>query len=132
MQFPEQVAVAGNLIRNFSPSAVVVETNAYQTAMHSTLVLEHPGVKIESHFTGNNKNDPELGVPMLQPIIERGRLRFPYGDFVSKSASDVVMEEFNRYGVAKYSDTLMATWFAVKWLSKFASMGQTKARIHIA
>lgn len=131
MDFPDQVKRLGELINDFDPHAVVVESNAYQGAMTSTIAAAHPALEVVAHQTGRNKHDPNEGIPMLQPLAEAGRLRFPYADYLSSSASDILCEELNRLGVAKHSDTVMALWFAVKWLSQFVVLTGRKSRAAI-
>ena len=118
--FPKQVEVVGRLIEAYNPDCVVVESNAYQGALTDTLKLIHPTVNIEAHMTGRNKYDPQEGIPLLQPIIEKGRIRFPYGDTSAKLMTDTILEELNRLGVARWSDTVLALWFSMKWLAPYA------------
>jgi hypothetical protein len=120
LDFPHQIAEVSTLIENYLPECVVVESNAYQSAMYDTLVLKYPNVNVEPHFTGRNKHDPTEGLPMLQPIIESGRMNFPYQDPSACAMSDIIINELHRVKVARYTDTVMALWFAVKWLSQFA------------
>jgi hypothetical protein len=74
LNFPDQVKAVSDLIDKFAPDAVVVETNAYQRAMYDTLVLKYPSVNIESSVTGRNKFSPDEGLPILQPVVENGRI----------------------------------------------------------
>ena len=119
LDFPAQVKKLSELIVDFAPNAVVVESNAYQGAMTSTIAAAHPGLEVVPHQTGRNKHDPVEGIPMLQPLAEAGRLHFPYQDDDGRVITDVVCEELNRLGVARHSDTVMALWFGVKYLSPF-------------
>ncbi len=121
LDFPAQVKKLNELITDFSPNAIVVESNAYQGAMTSTIAAAHPELEVVAHQTGRNKNDPVEGIPMLQPLAEAGRLHFPYAidDVVGRGLTDVLCEELNRLGVARHSDTVMALWFGIKYLAPF-------------
>jgi phage terminase large subunit-like protein len=118
LDFPSQVKKIDSLIKNFSPHAVVVESNAYQGAMTATVIADHPGLEVVPHQTGRNKNDPTEGIPMMQPLAEAGRFHFPYAPGATV-LTDIMLGELNQLGVARYSDTVMALWFAVKYLSTF-------------
>jgi len=129
--FPQQVEEVSHLIEKFPPDAVIVETNAYQRAMYDTLVLKYPHINIESHVTGRNKNSPDEGIPILQPIIESARLLFPYANPTARAISDVIIEELNRLLVARYTDTVMALWFGVKWLAQYVKTTKYRTRAAI-
>lgn len=116
LSFPEQVRKIIELYDRFVPEAIVVENNAYQEAMLQTLKSMAPHLPVIPHTTTRRKHHPQEGVPMLQPLVEAGRLRLPMGDPQSRAMSEIVVSEFNRLGVGKFSDTVMATWFAIKRL----------------
>jgi hypothetical protein len=131
LNFPDQVKAVSDLIDKFAPDAVVVETNAYQRAMYDTLVLKYPSVNIESSVTGRNKFSPDEGLPILQPVVENGRIKFPYANPTATAMSDVIIGELNNFGVARYTDTVMALWLAVRWLSKYVKLTGRSSRAAI-
>lgn len=106
--FPTQIEIIDRMIADFKPNAVVVESNAYQGAMTSTIAGRHPQTEVVSHYTGRNKNDPNEGIPMMQPMVERGKFHFPYKDQSSQAQSDIIIEELNRLGVARHADCVPA------------------------
>lgn len=130
LDFPSQVRAVSDLIEDFNPDCVVVETNAYQRAMYDTLVLKYPNINIESHVTGKNKNSPTEGLPMIQPIVEDKRLHLPYANDSAAAMSDIIIDELHTVLVARFTDTVMALWFAVKWLGQFAKI-ETRLRAMI-
>jgi len=130
--FPAQVSAVSNLIEKFNPDAVVVESNAYQAAMSSTIAEKYPSTQVVYHFTGRNKNSPQEGIPLLQPYIEGGKIHFPYGNESSKLITDVVCEELNKLGVIRHDDTGLCLWFGVKYLNQFIRASNTlKARVAV-
>jgi len=113
LPFPDQVRVVIDLYDRFLPQAVVVENNGYQQAMVEAIPEKAARVPVVPHTTTRKKNDPMEGVLMLQPLVEAGRIRFPMGDPVSQSVSEIVISELNRLGVAAHDDTTAALWFGV-------------------
>ena len=99
----------------FLPQAVVVENNRYQQALVEAIPAA-ARVPVVPHTTTRKKNDPMEGVLMLQPLVEAGRIRFPMGDPVSQSVSEIAISELNRLGVAAHDDTTAALWFGVSRL----------------
>jgi phage terminase large subunit-like protein len=130
LPFPDQVRTVIELHDRFYPEAVIVESNAYQQAMVDAIPAQAPRVPVLPHMTWLQHHDPEHGVMMLQPLIEAGRIRFPMGDPTSQALSEIIISELNRFGVAKFKDTVMALWFAVSRLvSEETGEGLMEARI---
>ena len=113
LPFPDQVRAVIELHDRFLPQAVVVENNGYQQALVEAIPAAAARVPVVPHTTTRKKNDPMEGVLMLQPLVEAGRIRFPMGDPVSQSVSEIVISELNRLGVAAHDDTVSALWFGV-------------------
>jgi intein/homing endonuclease len=123
--FPDQVSVVIDLFNRFYPTWVIVEVNAYQKAFAQALTKDMPRMPVVPFVTTSRKNDPKDGILMLQPLIEAGRIRFPMGDPVSKAASETVVSELNRLGVARNDDTVMALWFGVSRLLGESGQGRS-------
>lgn len=93
----------------------VTEENAYQAGLKQIIDerCEQLGLtlRFEGHTTGRNKQDPEIGLPSLAPLMENGDLRLPYGNPESVRRSNDLIEEAVEYPFHKFSDLLMALWF---------------------
>ena len=107
----------------------VVETNAYQKGLEQVIndLCEREGVTINvtGHTTGRNKQDPEIGVAALSPLLENGKIRFPYKSESSRRASEMLIQEMIEYPFYDYSDLLMALWMG--WLKARNSISPFKA-----
>lgn len=92
----------------------VTESNAYQAGLKQIIdeKCEQIGVtiRVEGHTTGLNKQDPEIGIPSLGPLVENGDLWIPYGNAESRRKANLLIEELVEYPFFKYSDLLMALW----------------------
>lgn len=97
----------------------VIEVNAYQKGLQQAIEerceqLGIPPIHMTPHVTGRNKQDPDIGLPSLQPLVEKYLLRFPYGNEEGKRRSEMLIQEMVEYPFFAYSDLLMALWFACK------------------
>ena len=126
LTFPDQLRAIEELYGRFQPTVVVVETNGYQAALQQALPHYIPVVP---HMTTRQKHDPQEGIPILQPLIEGGRLRFPMADPASRLKSEIVISELNQFGRAKHDDCVMALWMGVSRLLKSQSFGTARAEI---
>lgn len=93
----------------------VIETNSYQKGLEQAVqdAMERMGItlRVEGHTTGINKLDPEIGLHSLSPLLENGKLRFPWRDPESRRKSGLLIQEFVEYPFFAYTDLMMATWF---------------------
>lgn len=67
------------------------------------------GVAVMPHTTHKNKLDPNLGIQTLVEPYRSGRYDLPYGDVVSRVATDELAKQLSTLG--GYDDLLMANWF---------------------
>lgn len=97
----------------------VLEVNAYQKGLQQAIEerceqMGIPPIHMTPHVTGRNKQDPDIGLPSLQPLVEKYLLRFPYGNEEGRRRSEMLIQEMVEYPFFAYSDLLMALWFACK------------------
>lgn len=97
----------------------VIEVNAYQKGLQQAIEerceqMGLPPIHMTPHVTGRNKQDPDIGLPSLQPLVEKYLLRFPYGNEEGRQRSEMLIQEMVEYPFFAYSDLLMALWFACK------------------
>ena len=121
--FLDQVKIIVSLFDRFLPEVVVVESNGYQAAMAQALQGASAAMVIVPYFTDKRKHSEEEGIPALQPVIEQGRFKLPMGSPDSRAMSEVLVNEFNRYGTGEFSDTVMASWFGIMRLMGKRPMG---------
>lgn len=117
MTVPQQADSIIQTHLDFNAMMSVIEVNGYQKGLEQIVQerMTEAGItlRIEPHTTGMNKLDPEIGLPSLAPLLEKGHLRFPMGDAESRRKSMMLVEEFVEYPFFAYTDLMMATWFAV-------------------
>lgn len=118
LTMPSQVNHLLNNHMEYAAFCTVTESNGYQRGLHQFVMqtIEErglPKLKFMPHQTGREKLDPDAGVSSLAPLVENGLLRFPYGTPEGKRKSKLLIEEMISYPQGKYSDILMALWFAV-------------------
>lgn len=93
----------------------ITEKNAYQAGLRQIIDerCQQLGIvlRIEEHTTGQNKQDPEIGIPSLSVVTENAELDIPYGNPESIRKAEMLLEELIQYPFFKYSDLLMALWF---------------------
>lgn len=110
-----------NLIIELAPvmkwEILMVENNGYQQAMVSTLEQNRLQgfINVQAFRTGVNKADPEVGLPALAAVFGAGGFSIP--DNTSHEMEClcdlcVWVTELRGHPTAKFSDTVMATWFA--------------------
>lgn len=64
-------------------------------------------------YTGNNKLEPETGIPALGPLVEHGNLRIPYKDAADKNKSEILLVDMLEFHpVRNKCDLVMALWLA--------------------
>ena len=97
-------------------SHVVVENNAAQRFLlqfrfvHNWTALRN--CLIVPHTTHRNKSDPELGVQMLAPHYQHGRVRLPWKAHSEGRLKTMrFMEELTTYPDSRTTDLVMSHWF---------------------
>lgn len=120
---------------------LMVENNGYQQAMLSALEKERDqlgyGLQVEGFRTGNNKADPQLGLPGLSVVFSNGGFAIPYKELESHESScecDLCtwMAELRGHPSARLSDTVMACWFMQRAAMKLSSTGAENYRVIIS
>lgn len=95
---------------------VTVETNAAQKWLVNQPYVQRwmrdSGQVFLPHTTGRNKLDPGFGVESIADLFRQGRIRLPWGDIRSRSASSFIVEEVINYPDFDTTDLVMSTWFA--------------------
>ncbi len=72
---------------------------------------------IESHTTGNNKKDPEMGISSMAPWYHGGRFILPYGNSESVLKTKMLLAQLQLWTTdglvrgATVTDIKMASWF---------------------
>lgn len=121
-QSPEQHpdTIAGFASR-YKPHRVRIEINAYQKALARDprlrdASLEHRFI-IDEFFTGEDKVDPELGIPLLSRHMEQGRFSVPYQTIQDRHKAEALLTQLVRYP-SEPNDVVMALWLADKSIQK--------------
>lgn len=131
LPFPDQVRTIVRLWEDFHPEAVIVETNAYQKAIADELARINRNIPVVPHTTTTqSKHDPNQGLMLLQPLIERGQIRFPRGDSLSEETTMVVVTELNLYPHGRHDDTVLALWMAARWLNEETAR-RREGKVHV-
>lgn len=115
--FNEQIGMIRTINTNFRPQLFVLENNNFQSLYSQNLI--DSSVPIKPHTTTGQKNDLKSGLPSMAVLFERGKIKLPYGDERSISASEIIMSEFNSVtftdrglqSVSGHDDTCMSAWF---------------------
>ena len=120
--------------RGWRPTMLVIEAMAFQKGLINDeaflkLKQEH-GLRIESHMTGYNKYDENVGVPSMASTVESGGLDLPYQTDRDRFVTDCLTAQFRAWkptvdrttGRLKFKrgnqlrqDQLMALWFVWIW-----------------
>jgi phage terminase large subunit-like protein len=98
------------------PQWVIVESNQMQSRLAQE--VQNASIPTRAIFTSGEKNNPDIGVPMLYSLITSGKLRLPAGDEVSKQLSNQLINEILSYPHGEYSDILMALYFVEQEVRK--------------
>lgn len=112
----------------YHQDVTVIEANSW-----AAWITEHPkivearrqGIDIRASWTQRNKQDPQIGIPMIQQIVMDGLLRIPYATPSDKVKARQLIDEMILYPKA-FSDLLMALWLA--WL--FLREDKNRFRVH--
>jgi hypothetical protein len=116
------------------PVTLVIEAMAFQKGLMEdesfTALRDRYGIRLESHETGINKYDEDIGMASLASSVEAGNIDLPYGDEASEYSTDVLVAQFRAWkptrdratGKLKFQrgnrlrqDQLMALWFGWIW-----------------
>ena len=107
---------------DYTPTAIVVENNAYQGALIDWLKAVSPVIlPIEPFTTGKQKADEVLGIPGLSAEFENQMWDIPFedghrSDFGCNCGKCILVRELKEHPFGN-SDTVMGAWFA-----RFAAM----------
>lgn len=94
---------------------VIVEENAaqrylLQQELAKRWARDH-GIRILPHSTGARKLDPDLGIWIVGPHWEHGRVRLPGANPAVREAVRPLVEQVTQAPYGKLSDQMMAEWF---------------------
>lgn len=98
------------------PQRVRVEANAYQKALAKDKRLvdaqsDYGFILDDPHFTGDNKRDPLLGIPVLSRQMEAGKLSIPYQLPQDRIIAEDLIRQYLRWP-QEPNDRIMADWLA--------------------
>lgn len=104
---------------------LVIESMAFQRGLltdERILAMQRQyGFRIHPHETGNNKRDPDLGVPQMVHSLLREEITWPWADVHSRAEMTELEDDMYRWrpgkrgrGTKIEQDSLMSAWFA--WL----------------
>jgi predicted phage terminase large subunit-like protein len=122
LSLPQQVDTILERHQRYDLHRSVVEANSYQAGLFDALKrrMDEAGLAfdIQPHYTTRtNKPDPELGVQAMSPWFENGWVHIPQGTPESRRKMKQLIDELIQYP-GRYSDTVMAFWFAWKQLQE--------------
>ena len=125
----EQIAVLKSIRINFNPEIFMMEDNQFQMIFAQGATLE--GLPVVSDTTGTNKYDWKKGLPSLEILFERGKIKMPRGDDYSRKMTDLACSELASItwtdggleGVGTHDDIPMALWQVVKATRRVTGSG---------
>jgi hypothetical protein len=128
-----------------NPTTLVIESMAFQKGlMEDEAFIELArkyGLRLESHETGLNKYDEDIGMASLASSVENGSIDIPWGDEKSEFMSEQLIAQFRAWkpikdritGKIKFQrgnqlrqDQLMALWFGWIWWTSLRTAGTDK------
>ena len=111
----------GQYAAQYRPDRVRIEINAYQKALARDPRLKALAAElrfiIDESFTGQDKVDPALGVPLLSRHMEQGKFSVPYQLPQDQQLAEDLLRQAIRYP-AEPTDIIMALWLADQSLNK--------------
>lgn len=113
-----------DMCQRVEPAIVMVENVGAQEYLVDLLKQLGPGTwRVEGFFTGQQKFNPETGVPSMFAEIENGKWSIPLGmggphDDTCACNHCTWIGELLDYPHGKRSDTVMASWLALQGLRK--------------
>lgn len=133
--------------RGFTTTMLVIEAMAFQKGLMEdefiTDVARRHGMRLESHLTGINKYDENIGIPSMASSFEAGAFDLPYATDYDKAVSDQLIAQLRAWkptrdritGKLKFKrgnqlrqDQLMAVWFAWIWWTELRTSTLTDLR----
>lgn len=117
--YNEQISTIEALYRAFFPIAIYSESNQFQMVMAQG--AKEKDLPIYPHTTNkHNKNNFDTGIPSLSILFEKGQIKLPYGDEISRNTADMLMSEFHSItftdkgirSVDGHDDIPMSCWLA--------------------
>jgi len=110
--------------RNLRVTDVIIEDKAFQRGLLTDEGLKAMrarfGFRVTGHQTGQNKYDPEIGVPQMARAFERDEIQLPGADDSATVAARVLLDKEllswrpKMRGTQLKQDLVMAAWFC--WL----------------
>jgi hypothetical protein len=120
--------------RGWRPTKLVIEAMAFQKGlMEDEFIVEtakRHGMQLESHLTGNNKYDENIGIPSMASSFEAGSIDVPYNTEFDRAIADGLFAQLRAWkpirdkstgklkfqrGTRLRQDQLMAFWFLWIW-----------------
>jgi predicted phage terminase large subunit-like protein len=116
MTLPQQVRFIIDRHQEYGATKTIVEANSafagVQQAVEEEMAERGVQLNIHPHYTTRtNKPDPETGVERMAPWFENGAVHIPWGNQASRGRMKQLVDELIMYP-GKFTDTVMATWFA--------------------
>lgn len=117
-----QVNVVLDMVKRYS-SRLVIETNNIQGVYDGVLRTEASrrglSISVSGHTTTKlKKEDTELGIEAMQPMVENGYLRIPYASPSDRKKVGQLVDEMVFLGTYATDDVLMAFWFAWRYIER--------------
>jgi hypothetical protein len=112
-----------NTWQEISPTEITVENNSAQQYLIDTVKSLGPtGIPVKGYHTGQQKADPNIGVPSLLAEIETGQWVIPFGsggahDETCRCPYCIWINEIKNYPYGS-SDTVMASWLCLEGLRR--------------
>lgn len=105
-----------SFVKSYEVERVRIEINAYQKALARDPRLVNAQSKlrfmIDPWMTDDRKNDPILGIPLLERRMREGTLAVPYGSRPDREIAEDLIKSFIRWP-KRPNDIPMSVWLAV-------------------
>lgn len=105
-----------NYVKSYNVSRVRIEINAYQKALardpELTRAASRLGFMIDSWITDERKNDPMLGIPMMERAMRDGTLLVPYATPSDQIRAEDLLKALIRWP-KRPNDIPMSLWLAL-------------------
>ena len=92
--YGEQITKLKQLNLEFKPHIIQVESNGFQVMFADGASKEGMPV-MSAATTAKSKNDLKTGLPGIALMFERGKIKIPHGDKISKDTMDLIFAEFS-------------------------------------
>ena len=121
-------------VRGWRPTMLIIEAMAFQKGLIEDEwindVAAEFGMRIESHMTGLNKYDENIGVPSMASSFENGDIDLPFQSEYDRAVTDSLTAQLRSWkptrdritgqlkfkrGTQLVQDKLMAFWFGWIW-----------------